>query len=113
MDALIVMENSDSERLNNIIVYVFDTVLEVSQVFPPHDLSQLEPKILLKVVSTLRSSGRIYCSIDRIHIVPSPELFHGHTFLQTKSPMMMTAYTPPEPAHISLALILSEYNLFT
>ena len=37
------MEYYDPERLHNIIVDVFHMVLEGAPMFPPHDISQLQP----------------------------------------------------------------------
>ena len=53
-------------------------VLEVAPMFFPHDISQLEPQLLLKLGTTLRSSEQISHSVDSVHLGPIPELFHGH-----------------------------------
>ena len=52
-DALSVLENYDSERLLNVIMYVFGMTLKGLPVFLPHDLSKLKPQLLLKVGTPL------------------------------------------------------------
>ena len=80
MDVLSVLENSESERIHNVIVGVFDVVLEVLPVFPPHDIYQLEPQLLIKVVAPLRSADRISQYIGSFYLGPSLEMFHGNPF---------------------------------
>ena len=47
MDALVVLEDVDSEGFHNIIVNIIDMVLEEYPMFLPHALSQLEPNIYI------------------------------------------------------------------
>ena len=72
MDALIILENAYSERLYNVIVGIIDMILEGWLVFPPHDISQLEPQLLLKVGEPLQSSDGVSQSFDIVHLGPSP-----------------------------------------
>ena len=53
-DALSVLENYDSERLLNVIMYVFGMTLKGLPVFLPRDLSQLETQLLLKLGTPIR-----------------------------------------------------------
>ena len=50
IDALGVLENSNSEEFHNIIVNIFDLILEYTSVFLPHALTQLEPNLFLKAM---------------------------------------------------------------
>ena len=66
MDALGVLGYSDSEGLYNIIVDIFDVVLEDPPMFLPHALPQLKLNILLKVDGIIHSQVIIpvqICSI--------------------------------------------------
>ena len=49
LDALSVVDNSNSEGFHNIIVNLFTVVLEYTPRFLLHALSQLEPSMLLKI----------------------------------------------------------------
>ena len=71
-DSISVLEDSDPEWLHNIIVCVFDMVLEGAPVIPSHVLSRLEPQLLLMVGTMLRSSEHIYQYVDSVHLGPSP-----------------------------------------
>ena len=87
-DNLSALENSDNERLHNIIVDVFDVVLEGLPVFPPHDISQIEPQLLLKVGAPFQSADRVFVSADSIHLGPSLEIFHGNSFFQPETSLI-------------------------
>ena len=54
MDALGVLENSDSKGFHNIIVNIFDMILEDAPMFLPRDLPQLEPNIFFKLYAPFR-----------------------------------------------------------
>ena len=79
-DTLSVLENADSESISNVIVDVFDVVLESWPVFPPHAPSQLKPQLLLKVGALLRYTDRFYQFVYSANLGPSLELFHGNYF---------------------------------
>ena len=55
MDALGVQENFGSEAFHNIIVNIFDVILEDSPIFLLYDIPQLEPNHFLKVNSPVRA----------------------------------------------------------
>ena len=48
-DVLSVLESYDSEGFHNIIVNIFDVILEDATMFLPHNLPQIEPNIFLRV----------------------------------------------------------------
>ena len=91
-DALRLLQDSDYEWLQNIIMDELDIVMEGWTVFSQHALFQLEPQLLLKPVVTFRSSEHISCSVNSVHLVSISELFHGNTFCQHKSPLI-SSYT--------------------
>ena len=49
LNTLSVVENSDTKWLHNVITNIFEVVLKDALVLPPHNLSQIEPNIFLKV----------------------------------------------------------------
>ena len=59
MDVLGVLENSDSEGFHNIVVNIFDVILEDAPIYPPHALLELEPNIFLKVKAYVHTQVHI------------------------------------------------------
>ena len=55
MDMLGLLEKSKSKGLHNIIVNIYDKVLEDALMFLPHALPQLEPNIFIKVYAPFHS----------------------------------------------------------
>ena len=53
MDALGVQENSDSERFHNIIVNLFDVILEYTPMFIPHAIPHIKPNTFLKLYAII------------------------------------------------------------
>ena len=49
LKAFSIAENSNSEGFHNIIVNVFDVILEYALILPLYALSQLKPNLLIKV----------------------------------------------------------------
>ena len=62
-DVLSELDNSEYERLHNIVVGVFGVVLECWTMFTPYALSETEAQILIKVGSLLRSTDRVSQSV--------------------------------------------------
>ena len=77
-DALSVLENYDLEKLQNIIVDIFDVVLESDTMLTPHDINQWEPNIFIKVDVLIGSQVYTSRSVVIVSILPSPEVLHGH-----------------------------------
>ena len=73
LDVFRITENYDTEGLHNIIVNVFEVVLEYSTALPPHALSQLEPNILLRVDTLVQSQIGIPVVVKPIFLIPSSE----------------------------------------
>ena len=78
-DDLRVLENAYPKGLKDSIVDLLDMILKYGLVFFPHNLSQLETQLLLKVGATFRYADRVSCPVASVHIGPSLELFHGNT----------------------------------
>ena len=53
------MEDSDSEWFHNVIVNIFDIVLEESTTFLSNAINQLEPNIFLKVKAYVHTQVHI------------------------------------------------------
>ena len=54
------------EGLNDIVVNILHMVLEVAPVFYPHDKSEVEPQLLLKVFSVVLSTNWIHICIQTV-----------------------------------------------
>ena len=67
------MENFGSKGFHNIIVNVFDVILEYTQALLTHALYQLEPKPLLEVDVLVHDQGSITVNVKPILLIPSPE----------------------------------------
>ena len=87
-DVLSVLKDSNPEWLHNTIVDVFHMILEGAPIFPPHDIFQLGPQLLLKVGAVLQSIEYISRSIDSVHFGPIPKLFRGPILCQYQSPLI-------------------------
>ena len=83
LDVFRITDSYDTEGLHNIIVNVFEVVLEYSTALPPHALSQLEPNILLKVDALFHSEVGIPVVSKSITLIPSLEVSVNISF---KSP---------------------------
>ena len=55
MDVLSVMEYYNPEMLHNIIANIFYMVLQGALMLPPHNLTQLEPQLFIKVAAPIWS----------------------------------------------------------
>ena len=76
-NTLKVADNSDTEWFQNIIANVFQVVLVEASVLPPHALPQLEPNILLKVGTFIKSHVGIPVISNTVTLLPGPKVFHG------------------------------------
>ena len=80
MDALGVLEYSDSEGFQNIIVNILDIILEDAPIILPDALPQLESNLILKVDAPIRVRVSIPICVNPIHFCPGPEFIYGHIF---------------------------------
>ena len=71
-DALGILENYDSEGFHNIIVNIFDMVLEYAPMFLPHALPQLKPNLFLKVNAPVHYQLIIPTCFNTIYLTLSP-----------------------------------------
>ena len=56
-------------------------VLEVTPMFHPHAIYQIEPSLLLKVVAPIWYQEHTSLAVNRVHLGPSLELLHVHILL--------------------------------
>ena len=59
-------------------------VLEDGPMLPPYANSQLKPQLFLKLGATFRSTYGVLVRVASVYLIPSPELFHGHTLSRPK-----------------------------
>ena len=76
-NALGVADNPDTEWINNIIANVFQVVLVDTLVLPPHALTQLEPKLIIKVDSFIKYQVGIPVIYNIVNLCPSPKVVSG------------------------------------
>ena len=75
-DAIIVMDNSDSDWFHNIIMNIFDVVLEDALMLFLYALPQLEPNLFIKVDASVASQlhtpliHRYHTSLSKSIIAP-------------------------------------------
>ena len=73
LEALIIVENSDSEWFQNIIVNIFDVVLEYTPMLLQHALSQFEINLRLEVDALVQPQVRNPVIIKTIFLRPRPQ----------------------------------------
>ena len=66
------MKNYDSEGFNNIIVNVFNLIMEYTLMLFPHAISQLKPKLLLELNVLVHTQVSIPVIFKPILFIPSP-----------------------------------------
>ena len=90
--ALNVMENFDSEGFCNIIMNIFDVILEYTPVILPHALYQIELKLLIKFDALIHAQLRIPVSVNAIYLRPSPESLYGYIHSLPESPLVSSKF---------------------
>ena len=80
MDALSILEDADPGWNHNIIVGLFNIILEGDPISPLRAICQLETQPLLKVGVIIRSSEQIYRSVNSVCLGSIPELSHVPIF---------------------------------
>ena len=75
--AFSVIDNYDLEGFHNIIVNVFDVILEYNKMIPLHVIYQIEPKLLLKVYARFQYQVGLPVIINPIFLIPSLESIRG------------------------------------
>ena len=76
-NALGIADNSNTEWFHNISAKVFQVILVVASVLPPHALPQLEPKLVLEVNAFIKSQVGIPVISNTVFLCTSPEVICG------------------------------------
>ena len=71
-DALSILDNEYPKGIHNIIVHIIDMVLKYGTMIFPHDIAQLKPQLLLKVLDTIISDGGLLFFVTPVYLNPSP-----------------------------------------
>ena len=112
MDALVLLFRANFKGFHNAIANVFHVMLEVVPVPAPHYISQIEPKILLGVIATLRSTDGVPISIGPVYLVPSPKIFHAHILSLSERPLVFGVCLHCLLAHQKYYTILRQSGSF-
>ena len=80
LNALVVVDNYDTEWLHNYIANIFEVVLKDAPVRPPHRIYRIEPKLLIKFNALLYSQVGIPFISNTVILIPSPEVVCRYPF---------------------------------
>ena len=88
MDALGLLDNNYPIGFHNIIVYVFEEVLEDRTMFSPRYISQIRQQLLLNVISPIHPNYGITFRVSLVYFSPSPYLIYDKILICPGNPLV-------------------------